>query len=58
MADFRLHWIDQAIVLAHLVLTFGAGFWISKRATKSIRSYFLVGKKVWKNPPPNWRVRV
>ena len=33
--------IDIAIILAYLVFTILFGFWVSRRASKSIRSYFL-----------------
>lgn len=36
--------IDIAIIIAYLVLTIFLGFWISKRASKNLDSYFLGGK--------------
>jgi Na+/proline symporter len=43
MADFKLHWIDQAIVFTYVALTIVIGFWISKRASQNLRNYFLGG---------------
>ena len=37
----NLHSLDICIVLAYLVLTIFIGFWISKKASKGLRSYFL-----------------
>ena len=39
-----LHSIDIAIIFTYLVLTVLIGFWISKRASKDLDSYFLGGK--------------
>lgn len=36
--------IDITIIFAYLVLTIFLGFWISKRASKNLDSYFLGGK--------------
>ncbi len=36
--------IDISIICAYLVLTIVLGFWISKRASKNLDSYFLGGK--------------
>ncbi|MEM1320045.1 MAG: sodium:solute symporter family protein [Bacteroidota bacterium] len=36
-----LHPIDIAIVIAYLVLTIFIGFWISKKASRNLQSYFL-----------------
>lgn len=41
-----LHPIDLAIIAAYLVATIGIGFWISKRAAKNLRSYFLGGNSI------------
>lgn len=38
--------IDIAIIAAYLVLTIFLGFWISKRASKNLDSYFLGGKSM------------
>ncbi|MCK5821916.1 MAG: Na+:solute symporter [Bacteroidales bacterium] len=41
-----LHSIDIAIILVYLVLTISLGFWISKRASENLNSYFLGGKRI------------
>ena len=41
-----LHWIDITIVLLYLVLTLFIGFWLSKRASKNLESYFLGGNSI------------
>ena len=41
-----LHPIDLGIILAYLILTVFIGFWISKRASKNLQSYFLGGNKI------------
>ncbi len=46
MDDFKLHVIDQAIVIAYLLVTVAIGFWISRRASKSMRNYFLGGNSI------------
>ncbi|MBB4660369.1 sodium:solute symporter family protein [Parvularcula dongshanensis] len=38
--------IDLAIIAAYLALSVGAGFWVSKLASQSTRSYFLGGNKL------------
>jgi len=38
--------IDLTIILVYLVLTIFLGFWISKRASKNLDSYFLGGKRI------------
>ena len=38
--------IDIAIIFGYLVLTIFLGFWISKRASKNLDSYFLGGKSL------------
>jgi Na+/proline symporter len=40
----NLHVIDLVIVCIYLVLVIVIGFWISKRASKNLDSYFLGGK--------------
>jgi Na+/proline symporter len=40
------HPIDLAIIAAYVAVTVGIGFWISKRASKNIRSYFLGGNTI------------
>ncbi|MFC1633888.1 sodium:solute symporter family protein [Planctomycetota bacterium] len=39
-----LHTIDIVIICAYLVATISIGFWVSKRASKDLNSYFLGGK--------------
>jgi SSS family solute:Na+ symporter len=38
--------IDIVIIVAYLALTIFLGFWISKRASKNLESYFLGGKSM------------
>jgi SSS family solute:Na+ symporter len=42
----NLYSIDIAIIFTYLVLTVLIGFWISKRASKDLDSYFLGGKSL------------
>jgi len=42
----KLTSIDITIIFAYLVLTVVLGFWISKRASKNLDSYFLGGKSL------------
>jgi SSS family solute:Na+ symporter len=42
----ELHSIDIAIIFTYLALTVLIGFWISKRASKDLDSYFLGGKSL------------
>ena len=42
----ELYSIDIAIIFAYLALTVLIGFWISKRASKDLDSYFLGGKSL------------
>jgi Na+/proline symporter len=42
----QLHWIDLAIIGLYLVATIIVGFWVSKRASKDMKSYFLGGNKL------------
>jgi SSS family solute:Na+ symporter len=42
----ELYSIDIAIIITYLALTFLIGFWISKRASKDLDSYFLGGKSL------------
>jgi Na+/proline symporter len=39
----QLHWIDLLIIMAYLVMTLLLGFYLSKRASKDLASYFLGG---------------
>jgi Na+/proline symporter len=42
----ELYSIDIAIIFTYLILTVLLGFWISKRASKDLDSYFLGGKSL------------
>lgn len=37
----NMHPIDMLIIMAYLAVTVGLGFWVSKKASKSLKSYFL-----------------
>lgn len=39
----QLHFIDIAIIVAYLVLSVLAGYWVSHRASRDIKAYFLGG---------------
>src|SRR5271157_5093487 len=39
----QLHWIDIAIIILYLIATICVGFWVSKRASQSMKHYFLGG---------------
>ena len=41
-----LHPIDIGIILLYLFLTVFIGFWISKRASRNLESYFLGGNRI------------
>ncbi|HMB89466.1 MAG TPA: sodium:solute symporter family protein [Rhodothermales bacterium] len=41
-----LHLIDLLIIAAYVVATIWIGFWISKRASRSIQNYFLGGNTI------------
>jgi Na+/proline symporter len=41
-----LHSIDIVIIFAYLVITVVIGFWVSRRASKDLDSYFLGGKSL------------
>ena len=41
-----LHFIDLLIIAAYVVATVWIGFWISKRASRSIQNYFLGGNTI------------
>ena len=41
-----LHPIDVTIILIYLAFTVGIGFWISKKASTNIKSYFLGGNEI------------
>ncbi|MAT71647.1 MAG: sodium:solute symporter [Planctomycetaceae bacterium] len=42
----QLSLLDRAIIVGYLVVTVAIGFWISKRASKSIQTYFLGGNSI------------
>ncbi len=42
----KLHLFDVLIIVAYVVATLVLGFWISKRASKSLKSYFLGGNEM------------
>ena len=42
----QLHWIDIGIIILYLIATIFVGFWVSKRASKDMKSYFLGGNKL------------
>lgn len=42
----QLHFIDISIIILYLVSTVAVGFYISKKASKNIDSYFLGGKSI------------
>lgn len=42
----QLHLIDLLILAAYFVATLAIGFWISKRAAKSMQNYFLGGNTI------------
>ena len=39
----QLHWLDLLIIMTYLVMTLLLGFYLSKRASKDLSSYFLGG---------------
>src|SRR5215213_6868106 len=42
----NLHLIDVLIIAAYITATIVIGFWISRRASRSIRNYFLGGNTI------------
>ncbi len=42
----NLHLIDVLIIVAYVAATLALGFWISKRASRSLKSYFLGGNEI------------
>jgi len=42
----NLHYIDLVIIILYLIATIFVGYWVSKRASQSIKSYFLGGNKL------------
>jgi len=39
----QLHWIDIGIIVLYFIATIFVGFWVSKRASRDMKSYFLGG---------------
>ena len=44
--QLELHPIDIGIIAVYLAVTVAIGFWVSKRASKNLDSYFLGGKSI------------
>ncbi len=42
----KLEWLDISIILGFLALTVGVGLWLSGRAQKNMKSYFLAGNDI------------
>ncbi|HEY4789243.1 MAG TPA: sodium:solute symporter family protein [Bacteroidales bacterium] len=42
----RLHIVDLSIIILYLIATIFIGYWVSKRASKNIQSYFLGGNSL------------
>ncbi|MDN5199855.1 sodium:solute symporter family protein [Fulvivirgaceae bacterium BMA10] len=42
----QLSWIDLAVIVLYLIGTLFVGFWLSKRASKNLESYFLGGNSI------------
>ena len=42
----QLHWIDVSIILGYILATLVIGFYISKRASRNLESYFLGGNEI------------
>ncbi|MEP6730692.1 MAG: sodium:solute symporter family protein [bacterium] len=42
----NLHLLDWLIIAAYIIATLALGFWIAKRASLSLRSYFLGGNEI------------
>jgi Na+/proline symporter len=42
----HLHWIDISIIVLYLIATIWVGFWVSKRASQSMKHYFLGGNQL------------
>ena len=42
----QLHWIDIGIIVLYLIATIFVGFWVSKRASQSMKHYFLGGNQL------------
>ena len=42
----QLSWIDLGIIVLYLIATILVGFWVSKRASQSMKHYFLGGNRL------------
>jgi Na+/proline symporter len=42
----QLSWIDLSIIILYLIATIFVGFWVSKRASQSMKHYFLGGNQL------------
>lgn len=42
----HLSWIDILVICIYIITILAIGFWLSKRASKNIESYFLGGNKI------------
>lgn len=42
----QFHIIDVAILISYLIATVGIGFWIARKASKSLNNYFLGGNSI------------
>jgi Na+/proline symporter len=42
----QLSWIDLGIIVVYLIATIFVGFWVSKRASQSMKHYFLGGNRL------------
>lgn len=42
----NLHYIDLSIIILYLIATIVVGYWVSKRASRNIQSYFLGGNSL------------
>jgi Na+/proline symporter len=42
----KLHYIDLGIIILYLISTVFIGYWVSKKASQNIKSYFLGGNKL------------
>jgi solute:Na+ symporter, SSS family len=42
----QLSWIDLSIIILYLIATICVGFWVSKRASQSMKHYFLGGNRL------------
>ncbi|MEO1517710.1 MAG: sodium:solute symporter family protein [Bacteroidota bacterium] len=42
----ELQYIDIAIIISYILLSIGIGFWISRRASENMQTYFLGGNQI------------